>query len=249
MGRGFQAQAGSGKGLRALTWVVNTWQPWLKARGKHAPRCPDGDPVNFLQRPSLPLDYFLWEHARGHDRRSAVLAVLAAYQNEDGGFAAAIEPDHFAEASGVVGACTAIEALRQIDCYDPAVPVVGRLVDHLMVTRGRGGRWAAGENAFDPTATCLGFLLRAGERVEVDIVRAVRAYVVGGPVTMPTLRGLMTLGDDMSAMGILHPSGFRDRIARDLEALLPPGPDADAAARDAAQDAVSRRVTLAALPR
>lgn len=201
--------------------------------------------VSFIQRHSRPLDYLLWEHSRGEDRRAAVLDVLAAYQNDDGGFAWAIEPDNFSEASTPIGVWKATTALRRIDCYDRDVPLVRRAVDYLRATRRADGRWAATDPAtnvaphapwwedrgpeqrvwgVNPTADLLGYLLRLGLDVQADAMRLIQEYVAGGPLSMTELPCVMTLYDDLTALGMEHPAGFRDRIAADLELLLEPDP-------------------------
>ena len=203
--------------------------------------------VSFIQRNSRPLDYLLWEHSRGQDRSEAVLEVLAAYQNVDGGFAWAIEPDNFSEASTPMGAWKATSVLRQIDCYDRAEPLVGRLVDYLLATRRPDGKWNATDPAtnaaphapwwedteecdrvwgLNPTAAILGYLLRVGLDVRPDIQALVDAYLVGDPITMTELPCAITLYDDLVATGGPLPEALRERIAADVAAMLEPDPAA-----------------------
>jgi hypothetical protein len=197
--------------------------------------------VAFIRRNARPLELLLFEHSRGQDRREQVLTALAAYQNDDGGFGWAIEPDNFSPHSTPIGTWRATTALRELDCYDRDVPLVGRAVEHLLATRRPDGRWNATDpstNAhphapwwqdtgpadrvwgLNPTAALLGYLLRAGVPVADDVTALIERYVAGGPVTMTELPCALDLYDDLRALGVEPPAGFADRLARDIDALL-----------------------------
>lgn len=199
--------------------------------------------MSFLQRNSRPLDYLLWEHAQGRDRRDAVLGVLAAYQNEDGGFAWAIEPDNFSERSTPMGTWQATTVLRRIDCYDRSVPLLAQTIDYLLITRRPDGGWDATVPAtgaypratwcegtepqaagwcLNPTAALLGFLLRVGLDVRRDVVGLMEGYIAGGPISGTELPCVRTLSEDLEALGLEPPAGFRGRITEDVEARLEP---------------------------
>lgn len=156
---------------------------------------------NFITRNSRPLDFLLWLHSRGHSRRQEVLEALAAYQNEDGGFAWGIEPDNLNEFSTPMGTWKATTSLRQIDCFDREVPLVEAAVGYLLRVRRPDGHWSATDpttNGFphaewwedtgpegrvwgiNPTAAVLGYLLRAGLELAADVQQLVHRYVAGG---------------------------------------------------------------------
>jgi hypothetical protein len=92
---------------------------------------------------------FIWRTARLIDRlrfaylfldgdRQAVLAALRAYQNADGGFGHALEPDLRAPVSQPAPVRSALEMLDQIDGF--ADPMVKRACDYLLtITTSDGG--------------------------------------------------------------------------------------------------------------
>lgn len=197
--------------------------------------------VAFIRRNSRPLDFLLWEHAQGHFRRDQVLETLAAYQNEDGGFAWAIEPDNFTECSTPMGTWKATTVLRQIDCFDRREPLVARMVDYLLTTRRRDGYWdatdpstadfphaewwedtGAGDRVWgiNPTAAVLGYLLRVGVDVTRDVDDLVNRYAEGDPVTMTELPCALTLHDDIRSAAPPVPVKFTERLARDIDAMM-----------------------------
>jgi hypothetical protein len=61
---------------------------------------------------------------------AAVIAALAEFQNLDGGFGQAIEPDIRTPASSVIGTSTAFHILREIG-IEPKHPMVKEAVDYL----------------------------------------------------------------------------------------------------------------------
>lgn len=133
---------------------------------------------------------FIWTSARLIDRylftylfkggpKEPVLTALEAYQNPDGGFGNALEPDVRSPLSSPVGAHTALERLDLVDGMDH--PMVRRLCDYLpAITTPEGGIpfslpslkayphapwWAIGENPpaeLNPTAGIAGLLLKHG---------------------------------------------------------------------------------------
>jgi hypothetical protein len=85
---------------------------------------------------------FVFEHGRGLDRAryrfhfeagpaGAVLDELACYQNPDGGFGNALEPDLRTPASSAVATSLAFSVLRELR-VDAAEPCVRRAVDYLL---------------------------------------------------------------------------------------------------------------------
>ena len=58
--------------------------------------------ADFLRHGARPLERALFAHAFEDGGRTPVLAALVPYQNDDGGFGRALEPDMRAEASSVV---------------------------------------------------------------------------------------------------------------------------------------------------
>lgn len=80
--------------------------------------------VNFLRHDARPLEKALYEFHFEGGRRTHVLAALVPYQNPDGGFGNALEPDMRAPASSVIATVTALKVLRQIGADEdtPGLP-------------------------------------------------------------------------------------------------------------------------------
>jgi hypothetical protein len=135
---------------------------------------------------------FIWCNARLLERRlfaydftggskESVVAALLAYQNEDGGFGNALEPDKRTPASHPVDQEWALRVLDYIDAFDQSM--ANRGCDFLLkITRPEGGVplrvptandyprmpwWTAEDNApaqLNPTASITGYLLKHGVR-------------------------------------------------------------------------------------
>jgi hypothetical protein len=78
-----------------------------------------------------PVDVALFRHCFDHGPAEAVIRAVEAYQNSDGGFGRAIEPDFRLEVSSVMGTVTAFEYLRAVSAPNDD-PVVQRGVAFLV---------------------------------------------------------------------------------------------------------------------
>jgi hypothetical protein len=67
----------------------------------------------FIYRNARPLDLARWRYHFEGGPKEAVVTALAAYQNEDGGFGHALEPDAWNPASSPVQTWAATEILRE----------------------------------------------------------------------------------------------------------------------------------------
>ena len=190
---------------------------------------------------------YLFTHGRALDQarftfhfeggaRDAVLEALAVYQNEDGGFGHAIEPDLRTPASSVIGTSTAFHILRAIDA-PPDHPLVKRGVDYLIAQFNESERvwpivppavedaphapWWFFENAdsafngfiHNPRAEVLGHLYH----FDCPINGGFLALVIDG------LRGLpekVDLYDLRSYLGLATARGLPGEKRAELEALL-----------------------------
>ncbi|MDV6373267.1 hypothetical protein [Deinococcus arenicola] len=68
----------------------------------------------FLERQGRPLDLARFRHAFEGAERAEVLDALRAYQNDDGGFGRALEPDCRAPDSSVLATMMALRVLREL---------------------------------------------------------------------------------------------------------------------------------------
>jgi hypothetical protein len=133
---------------------------------------------------------FIWRNARLIDRRrfafhfgdgssEAVLRALRAYQNSDGGFGNALEPDKRDPHSQPVDCQIALEILDEIDAVnDPMVIQMCEWLQSIATPEGgvpfalpttkqypHAGWWAVDDNppaSINPTAAIVGLLLKHG---------------------------------------------------------------------------------------
>lgn len=90
----------------------------------------------YLKTQARPLDRALFEYRFEAAPAEAVLAELAPFQNRDGGFAHALEPDLRTPSSSAVASAIGLRILKEVGCD----------ADHLMVRRTL--HWLL--NAFNP---------------------------------------------------------------------------------------------------
>ena len=69
---------------------------------------------NYVYRNARPIDLIRWRYLFEGGSADEVLAVLATYQNEDGGFGYGLEADCFNPNSSPIQTWAATEILRQI---------------------------------------------------------------------------------------------------------------------------------------
>lgn len=85
----------------------------------------------FIYRNARPLDIARWQYHFEDGSKEAVLTALAAYQNEDGGFGHALEPDAWTPNSTPIQTWTATEILREIDFTDNIHPIIQGILRYL----------------------------------------------------------------------------------------------------------------------
>ncbi len=87
----------------------------------------------FILAHARPLERALYAHFFEDASASQVLDALATYQNPDGGFGHAIEPDLRAPTSSAIATTVALQTLR--DTHTPAThPLVERAITYLLAT-------------------------------------------------------------------------------------------------------------------
>src|SRR5450756_796414 len=87
---------------------------------------------NWMVRNARPLEISLWNHTFEEGSRTDVLWALGAYQNPDGGFGHALEPDCWNPVSSPLQTWTACTCLGKIGAprHDPLVrALIGYLQD------------------------------------------------------------------------------------------------------------------------
>ena len=85
----------------------------------------------FIYRNARPLDLARWQYHFEGGNKEAVLTALSAYQNKDGGFGHALEPDAWNPSSAPIQTWTATELFRELDFTDHAHPIIQGILRYL----------------------------------------------------------------------------------------------------------------------
>lgn len=138
----------------------------------------------FIYRNARPLDIARWQYHFESGSKDSVLTALAAYQNEDGGFGHALEPDAWNPNSVPIQTWTATEILREIDFTDSTHPIIQGILRYLASGQDFDGRlwynevvssndyphapwWHAeadSADSYNPTACLAGFIIRFADK-------------------------------------------------------------------------------------
>lgn len=86
---------------------------------------------SFIYRQARPIDLFRWRYLFEGGKQADVLAALAHYQNEDGGFGHALEADSWNPQSTPIQTWCASEILREIHWTDSRHSLVQGLLRYL----------------------------------------------------------------------------------------------------------------------
>lgn len=92
----------------------------------------------WVYRNARPLEYALWNYHFEGESVDTVLSALKTYQNEDGGFGNAIEPDNWNLESTPYGADYVINILRSVHFYDISHPIYQGIFAYLNHTEYQG---------------------------------------------------------------------------------------------------------------
>lgn len=85
----------------------------------------------FIYRNARPLDLARWQYHFENGSKEAVIHALSYYQNADGGFGYALEPDLWNEQSSPVSTASATGILREIDFYDCSNKMIKAILDYF----------------------------------------------------------------------------------------------------------------------
>ena len=138
----------------------------------------------FIYQNARPLDLARWKYHFENGGKEDVFTALTAYQNADGGFGSALEPDCWNPNSAPVQTWVAMELLKELDVADSAHPIVQGILRYLSGAQDFDGHtWAnvvPSNNAYphapwwhyepgpaltyNPTASLIGFLLKFADK-------------------------------------------------------------------------------------
>lgn len=175
----------------------------------------------FIYRNARPLDFALWKYHFEDGAQDGVLSALEAYQNADGGFAYAIEPDCWNVNSNPIGVWAAIGKLNRIDFCDGTHPLIAGILKYLDSGKDfADGKWyntVESNNGYphavwwhcrndkgvpddNPTVSLAGFALKYADKnsnlykkANEIIKSAVKRFILNPVTEMHTLRCYMEL--------------------------------------------------------
>lgn len=127
----------------------------------------------FIYRNARPLDFVRWQYHFESGSKEAVLTALAVYQNKDGGYGHALEPDAWNPNSAPMQTWTATEILREIDFTDATHPIIQGILCYLA-----SGQEFTGLGIMRPVAITIILTPRGGTPI---------AIVLAATLTIPRL--------------------------------------------------------------
>ncbi|MFL0168808.1 hypothetical protein [Candidatus Clostridium helianthi] len=155
---------------------------------------------NFIYKNARPLDIARWKYLFENGSNEDVLTALIAYQNEDGGFGNALEPDCWNPNSSPVQTWVATEIIKEINLKDKNHPIIQGVLNYLSSGKDFDGHtWSNAvatnndyphapwwnfepyqETSYNPTACFIGFILKFADKnsklFELACVLAKEAY-------------------------------------------------------------------------
>lgn len=84
----------------------------------------------FVYRNARPLEFARWKYHFENGSAEEVLNILSMYQNDDGGFAYALEPDNWNTNSTPIAVWNATKHLREIGVTDASHPVMEGILNY-----------------------------------------------------------------------------------------------------------------------
>ena len=140
----------------------------------------------FIYRNARPLDIARWQYHFENGSKNAVLNALSYYQNADGGFGHALEPDAWNPNSSPIQTWAATEILREINYTDNTHPMIKGILHYLESSEDFNGQFwynsirsnndyphapwwhtdsdSTCHNNYNPTACLAGFIIRFADK-------------------------------------------------------------------------------------
>lgn len=155
---------------------------------------------SFIYKNARPLDIARWKYLFENGSKEDVLTALITYQNEDGGFGNALEPDCWNPNSSPVQTWVATKIIKEIDLKDKNHQVIQGILNYLSSGKDFDGHtwsntvvtnnnyphaswWNFEPNeeiSYNPTACFIGFILKFADKnsklFELACVLAKEAY-------------------------------------------------------------------------
>lgn len=150
----------------------------------------------FVYRNARPLDIARWNYLFENGDKQDVIKYLMAYQNPDGGFAHALEPDCWNQQSTPVQTWVATRIIEEIGLEDKKHPMIVKILNYLETTPDFNGNFWSGlntvpsnneyphapwwsfnvqeESGYNPTASLTGFMLKYADRTSAAYTLGIR---------------------------------------------------------------------------
>jgi len=200
----------------------------------------------WMRRNARPLDLARWMLLTNRADEHAVLEALSAFQNPDGGFGHALEPDCWNPNSAPLQTWAVTTILRELNLFDPTIPLIKRLADYLCASIS-GGVWQTvmpsnndyprapwwtydPESAiwgYNPTAALLGYLARIGILLEAEIHQALESFFNRTITDMHELRLFIDLCEDLAHIdwSLSELALMRSKLLQDCQTIIEPDSD------------------------
>jgi hypothetical protein len=155
---------------------------------------------SFIYKNARPLDIARWKYLFENGSKEDILTALIAYQNEDGGFGNALEPDCWNSNSSPVQTWVATKIIKEINLNDKNHQIIQGILNYLSSGKDFDGHtwsntvvtnndyphaswWNFEPNeeiSYNPTAWFIGFILKFADKnskiFELACVLAKEAY-------------------------------------------------------------------------
>lgn len=204
----------------------------------------------FIYRNARPLDLAIFRYHFENGDINEVLNALSYYQNDDGGFAHAIEPDNWNENSNPVGTWAAAMILREIHFVDASHPIIQGILRYLdSMESFANGKWmntvpsnndyphavwwhcdGDGDPADNPTVALAGFILRFAnkssalyEKACVIVKQAIKNFMENPTDEWHTVRcytDLIAYCEEIKGFDVFPLDEFRNAIINKVNAVI-----------------------------
>lgn len=139
----------------------------------------------FIYRNARPLDLARWQYHFENGSVDAVLNALSYYQNDDGGFGHALEPDSWNPNSSPIATWTATEIINEIKIKEKNHPIIQGILKYLASGKDFAeNKWLntiptnndyphacwweckdeIGDPSYNPTACLAGFIIKYADK-------------------------------------------------------------------------------------
>lgn len=185
----------------------------------------------FIYRNARPIDLAVFRHEFENAPADDIITALSAFQNPDGGFGHAIEPDNFNPLSVPMGAWKATEYIRDAGGLPASHPIIKGILRYLDSGDGfdtEHDQWAntvpsnnsapcaiwwkypenGGEFKYNPTAALAGFIVRYAEKGSALYGKGVKLvseaadwYIKNAPIEQHVAHCFITMDEDCKSAG------------------------------------------------